>query len=288
MIRFTQSTLTIGQRPEVPKSIAATPTSAGSVVPFNLVHGIEMSATVKVEGNAGDSGAGWSLGFFQAQWVETNWDYYRGQTEADGSVFVQKGRAPSRPRQACFDCDGVTILPFAFVGQTFNITGVPTPLPSDVALPASPAFPLTFQLGHLDFPNDSADATRLNGVTGQTNFLQAAQREFAFCTAFVALSPSNSIQFLKAVYWNVNWQATFALNATASLLTPRVLPAGTTANVGHVIQGRPDDHRFISVLTTAQTINCNLIAQNAANAISAPASPNVREAAGWPPIDVRR
>src|SRR4051794_40165949 len=77
-----------------------------------VVSGTEMSFTggsvqadgeLTLEGVAGDSAVGWTAGYIQAQWIETNWCFYRGQHDGDGSVFIQRGRPPSRPAQACRD-----------------------------------------------------------------------------------------------------------------------------------------------------------------------------------------
>lgn len=45
-------------------------------------------------GGAGDDPSGWTLGFIQVLWIETNWAYYRGQFNGDGSTFLQIARAP--------------------------------------------------------------------------------------------------------------------------------------------------------------------------------------------------
>lgn len=53
---------------------------------------------VQLRGGSGDSPNGWVLGFVQAQWIETNWVYYRGQQNDHGSLFLQRGRPDSDGR----------------------------------------------------------------------------------------------------------------------------------------------------------------------------------------------
>jgi hypothetical protein len=51
--------------------------------------GIALRGSVALQGSAHDSPAGWTAGFIQLQFVETNWAYYRGLTNHDGSVLIQ-------------------------------------------------------------------------------------------------------------------------------------------------------------------------------------------------------
>ena len=83
---------------------------------FSLANPIEAIGSVTFHGSAGDSAAGWTIGFVQAQWVETNWGVYRGAAPSDGSVFVQRARPPSRPHQACFTTKADDELADAMVG----------------------------------------------------------------------------------------------------------------------------------------------------------------------------
>jgi hypothetical protein len=156
-------------------------------------------------------------------------------------------------------------------------------------------FPLTVQVLHRDTPSDSFPLSRLNTTTRQPNFLREAQLEFAFCMSLVVREPSGRLHFLQNLYWNVHWQSTFrfANAAAAPTLTP--VAAGTSANVGHLIAGRPTDARFLPVLTTPQATNCTAVFRAAEAATAPPAAlpptrltnPNIREAAGWPNFDVR-
>ncbi len=251
---------------------------------FRLSSGIECVGTVTLHGAAGDVGTGWNVGFLQAQWIETNWRAYRGLTQADGSVFVQRARPPARPRQACFDCL-VAGAPFYGTGASpatlVPATGGPA-LSLVVPLPASPAFPSTISAIHADVPGDFAAFSLRNGRTGKTVFLSEVQLEFHFCTSFVVREPGGRLHFLQNLYWNVHWQNRFTFPNAAASPTIAAVAAGTAANVGHVIAGPINDGRFTTVLTTPQTTNCNNIAGTAEQ------RPNLVEAQGWPLFDVTR
>ena len=66
----------------------------------------------------------------QAQWIETNWGYYRGQHNSDGSLFVQRARPPARPAQACRD----TVGPVGDIFYNTHVLGTAaagTPFPGE-------------------------------------------------------------------------------------------------------------------------------------------------------------
>ncbi len=282
MITVAPSQFKVTQRPSL--APVATTTSGGqSGASFSLQTGIEAVGTATLHGAAGDIGTGWALGFLQAQWIETNWAAYRGRTEKDGSAFLQRARPPARPHQACFDCLTAG-APFYGTGASpataIPVTGGPA-LPFVASLPAKPTFPLTLSVIHRDFPGDFFAYTRTNGTTGQMNFLFECQLEFAFCISLVLRGPGQ-LHFLQNLYWNVNWQSSFTLPPAAGSPVARSVPGGNSANVGHVIAGRPTDARFVGVLTTPQAQNCNQIAA------AEESKPNVRETTGWPLFDVRR
>ncbi len=213
-------------------------------------------------------------------------------------MFVQRARAPARPRQACFDCLQVGGLFYGTGASPATSTSAAggAALPFVDSLAANPAFPMTVHVLDRDTPSDAYPISRLNTKTRQLNFLQAAQLEFAFCMSLVVRESSGTLHFLQNLYWNVNWQSTFRFTSAAATPAITRVAAGSSANVGHLIAGRPTDKRFLPVLTTAQTTNCNAIATAAANAtappVTLPASPlnniNIRETTGWQNFDVRR
>ena len=248
---------------------------------FSLANPIEAIGSVTFHGSAGDSAAGWTIGFVQTQWVETNWGIYRGAAPSDGSVFVQRARPPSRPHQACFDSSGGPLFYGALTDPLSAPIGGGAALPFVRALPPHATFPLTIDVIHRDYPGDSYLLSRTNSHTHRPNRLQEVQLEFSFCVALIVRSPGNGLRLLKALYWNVNWQDRFhqAGPTHATVATPRL--GGNMCNVGGIIEGRPTDPRFISVLTKPQATTCNAVAGHAA------AHPNLKEVTGWPEFDVR-
>jgi hypothetical protein len=55
---------------------------------------INARAQMILHGKAGESAAGWKFGFIQLKFVSTDWAYYRGKHNADGSCFVALDRPP--------------------------------------------------------------------------------------------------------------------------------------------------------------------------------------------------
>ena len=83
------ATMSVTTRPGV-----SAPVVGATSVSFNSST-ISCAGNVKMNGSVGDATAGWLVGWVQAQWIETNWGFYRGQFDADGSVFHQRARAGS-------------------------------------------------------------------------------------------------------------------------------------------------------------------------------------------------
>src|SRR6516164_3200349 len=54
---------------------------------------IKATGSVTLTGN--QPATGWALGFIQAEWLDTNWVYYRGRENNHGSIFFQRSRAPA-------------------------------------------------------------------------------------------------------------------------------------------------------------------------------------------------
>ena len=243
---------------------------------------VSMSADgeVTLNGNAGDPTVGWQIGWVQAQWIETNWYYYRGQFNNHGSLIIQRARPPARLRQSCRDTSGP-------VADIFTILAAP----EFVSNPAG-AFPLRVQVSTSDPPGDSCDLTLINTLTGQTNFLREAQLEFHFCTVLTVRDPAGNFHHQASFYWNLHWQARFSPTsfpnpaANQWIITPIVGGNGSAAS--QAIPGLPTDRRFVNVLTSVQAQSCNDIFQAATAASAAPGSINRRESRIWDNFDVRR
>lgn len=245
---------------------------------------MEAVGTVTFAGRRGEtSAAGWTVGFLQAEWVDTSWGLYRGARHDDGSVFVQRSRPPARPCQACIDTTGpdqpfygnpATDKPRRPVGGG-NVAPFVAPVPVGAALP------LKVSALHSDSPFTAFDWQWTNRATGQPNLLKEAQWEMNFCTVLVARDPQGTMHMLRGFYWNVACQAAFPAHPGLTI-KGRSLPRGTHATVGRIFAGPPTDPRFLSVLTRPQRMTCNDML------LSAIVTPNVQEVAGWPDFDVRR
>lgn len=280
MITIASSSIRITNRPTLAPT-QVVPTPVGNSASFTLATTIEAVGSVTLAGSRGDSAAGWSVGFIQAQWIETNWGDYRGAVAHDGSSFLQRARPPARPHQACADNGNPGD---AFYGSSASGPWTPNggtiPLPYVSALSAHPSFPVTVDVIHSDQPSDGYAVSRVNALTGKINWLDAAQLEFAFCTVLAVRSPGNKLHMLRGFYWNVNWQNSFS--QVHGLTVPKIVPGGSACHVGQIFTGAPSDPRFMNVLTRAQPTNCNNIFRQAS------AHPNIREERQWSQFDVRR
>jgi hypothetical protein len=243
---------------------------------------IRATGEVTLLGSPGDSAAGWTVGFVQVQWIETNWCYYRGQTANDGSIFIQRARPPARPNQACCDCvDG---------SPPSRLFYSVTPGDGEIATGAAGAvFPLKLTVSHFDRPADAVNLVEVNAhpASGlaKPNFLAESQMEFHFCTILSVREPAGAFHHLQSFYWNVHWEATFQpVNFTnpPSSFRINVVRAGSSANVGNIIQGTPTDRRFIGILNSVPTESCNQVATKEVT------GPNRHEAPIWKNFDVRQ
>jgi hypothetical protein len=235
---------------------------------------IQATGQVSFNGLPADPTAGWLVGWIQAQWIETNWGYFRGQFNNHGSVFHQRARPPARPAQACRD----TVGP---VSDIFYSTSAGL----RASLTAGAPFPQTVSVVFRDTPSEIYPISVNNSLTGKPNFLREVQLEFHFCTILVVRDPAGNFHQLKHFYWNMHWQYRFTPTAfppSGPSLTVTPITAGIGGNVSRVFSGAATDRRFAGVLTSAQTNSCNVVANNAST------SPNVRESRVWDNFDVRR
>ena len=237
---------------------------------------------VTLNGVAGDNASGWTAGFIQAQWIETNWCSYRGQRNQDGSIFIQRGRPPARAAQACRDC----------TTQVNSIFTNANPLSGEIAtgFPMGAVFPQLLMLRTRDAPTEWCNLIEMNSLTGQPNFLAEAQLEFHFCTVLSVRDPGGVFHHLASFYWNQRWQAKFKPLTFGAVPTFQIMPvwAGTGADTGSIIRGAPTDARFSGVLTSPQSQSCNQVFQAAKAAVAIPGAPNRHESRVWTSFDVRQ
>jgi len=229
---------------------------------------ISADASVQVNGAAGDSLLGWTFGFIQVQWIETNWGHYRGRLNNHGSLFLQRARPPGRRNQACRDTIGAGTAGNFFYDPAFTTAPFP---------PGPAAFPAVINVpGWNDTPGDFYRLRELNSTTGQTNFLREVQLEFHFLTVYSARDPFGAFIHLAHFYWNVHWQARFSPANFTNLTLPwhvRLIPGGNARNIGPVHQGIPTatnarERAMIAALNDATLVNnCNDIAGTAATSV---------------------
>jgi len=262
------------QAPNIVFGGVATPMSA--YAHFSLTDPVRLSGSLQLTGSAGESATGNTLGFIQAQYVETNWVYYRGQTNNDGSVFLQRARSPARPQQSCRDT----------VHNNPNVVWYNSADNKIVSAPGN-AYPITLSAAFFDKPSETCPLMTINSKTKKTNYLHEAQFEFAFC-AVLALRDSTSagvFNQLLHVYWNTRWQYKFKpknfAQAGNSLWTVNSVRTGTRASVSSVFTGAATDPRFSTVLTGPVAQSCNRVFQNAT------ANPNRYERTVWINFNVK-
>jgi hypothetical protein len=259
------------------KPAVSAPTIGATNVNFPGGGWLKAVGSVRFDVAPGDPTSGWFVGFIQAQWIETNWGYYRGQHNNDGSAFYQRARPPARPAQGCRDTLGPVTDIFYGTEPRFRAT-----------IPAGPylaGHPVTVTAQHEDQPSDVFPMTVTNTLTHQPNYLSEAQLEFHFCTVLVVRDPAGVFHQLKSFYWNVHWQYCFhhhGFPPTAANTTITPVAKGIGAHVSPIYSGRVTDRRFAPLLTSPhETQSCNVFAANEEN------SPNIRLARTWANFDVR-
>jgi hypothetical protein len=248
---------------------------------MDLERPMKMEGRCSITGGSDDKPAGWTLGFIQLQWIETNWAYYQGQNDVDGSVLVRRDRPPARPVQGCRDTLAAHGILFDNkAGHDRFVAGAATP------------FPINMSATFSDAPNDSYPLTRANSRKKTTNFLREVQLEFHFCTILALMDPDpgrqvaalldleNAFLFLKHVFWNVHWQAKFLPSNFADLTAPwTITPSGgalgNAVNVSQTFDGGPTDTRFTGISAALLAPNCLALEKAALDA------PNVTENLNW-------
>jgi hypothetical protein len=202
--------------------------------------------------------------------VETNWYLYRGQSDTDGSIFIQRGKPPARVQQACRDCVEPTPLNHVFYNTKIMDGEMAAARPND-------SLPLVLQVRHYDAPEERCPLSLQNSLTGKMNTLSEMQIEFLFCTMISVQDPSGAFEHLMGVYWNTRAQYRFQSPG----FQPVTNHAGTGTTVGMPFRPGHIDPRFASVLTSIhETKSCNDLARASRNAFM-PGAPNRHESPVW-------
>jgi hypothetical protein len=219
---------------------------------------IRAYGSVQFNIDPGDATSNWFAGFIQAQWIETNWGYYRGQSNTEGSAFYQRARPPARAAQACRDTVGPVADIFYATQPRYR-----SPIPAG---PYLSGHPMQASAMFEDSPSEFYPLSVTNNSTHKLNYLAEVQLEFHFCTVFVVRDPAGNFHQLKHFYWNCHWQYNFAHRGyppTAANTTVVPVAAGIGAHISPVYSGAVTDRRFVGVLTSAhETKSCNNVASD--------------------------
>lgn len=213
---------------------------------------IRAAGEVTLLGDSGDSAADWRVGYIQVQSLETSWSIYRGQNKNDGSIFLQRGRPPARTQQGCLDCEDQSSVLDLFISTI--------PAHGYIVSGNAGGFPQRLQVNFRDKPGDACSLVEKNKSTGKLNFLVAAQTEYAFCTILSVRDPGGVFYHQMHFCWNVSWQAEFQandFNDPPSGFKIDVIQKTSRAYAGPIMMGSPGDPQYKTILTTAQTKNCN-------------------------------
>ena len=201
---------------------------------------LDANGSMRLRGTAGESVAGWTLGFIQLKYIGTNYARYRGAADRNGSILVTGSN-----QIVCRDTDlGSTEVWY----DSLNSGGATGPTGTN-QLAAGTVIPRT---GFLDVPAHLFDqpdrwwhSVEKNSSVARhpDNFLYHVDIGLAFCTMLVAQDPSNKFYLLKHFYWNVRWEQMFTVDGSGKVV------AGRTIHLQQNIQrpthsGNPMDRRF--------------------------------------------
>lgn len=189
---------------------------------------------VELSGTANENVAGWKLGFFQLQFVETNYSTYRGRASAGGSTRVSGSHS-----RLCRDTDeGNPAL--WYDPEDFSSTDS-RGLFRATTLPGTGR--VEMKTGFGDAPTQSFDTEIQNTRTLMPNFLHHSDIAFHFCTMLVVEDPHHNFTVLKHFYWNIRWEAHFQTDASGRSQIARVDHFDLNIQ-RRVHSGIPDDSRF--------------------------------------------
>lgn len=241
------------------------PVMRGTCTSLQMEGAVDLNGQNASNTNAADPSKGWTLGVIQLQYVDTNWGYYRGEVNHDGSMFVQRGHS-----QACRDTInfGAIFLDNNPPPPNYRFPGFfPKDLYDQFETLPNELFPVYMGISFSDAPTVTYKTVLQNTRTRQPNYLREMQAEFLFCSILSLKSPAGDYQHLKHVYWNVRWQSRFEpVNPQMPGGPLRQIPVerGTGAKVGPVYEGGPIDRRFVNIITQA-ALQCNDVTDRAFN-----------------------
>jgi hypothetical protein len=217
--------------------------------------GMATRGSVELAGASGENAAGWKLGFFQLQFIETNYARYRGRSTSDGSAKVTRSH-----QILCRDSFSTASGNLWYAPQNFDPSRVQGVFNATML---SATGTLLMTSGINDAPRETYDIKVLNTRTRQQNFLYHADIAFHFCAMLVAENPHHQFTVLKHFYWNVHWEAHFEPDVAGK---PRLTRTDHFAlNVQRQVHsGVPNDSRFKNHIFSRSLPISNTVAQTRA------------------------
>ena len=217
---------------------------------------IKLSGSASLTGDPTDKLEGFTLGWINIEWEETNYGIYRGLSASHGSFLLKRDTAPARIAAQCRD----TFNPQSIlVDQSARGLDHQTVLPGTV-VPAKSASPflLPLRCEFKDAPGDTYVLQAKNDVTKQMNYLYEVEINMRFCTVLTLQWPDKHFEHLKHVFWKMHWHYFFKPPAKAG--DPWVKQADVavqqSSRVGDVQYGPPTDRWVKMVLDAANAPNC--------------------------------
>jgi hypothetical protein len=204
--------------------------------------GIDAYGSMRLTGAAGESVAGWTLGFIQLKYIGTDYARYRGATDSQGSILITGSN-----QIVCRDTDkGSPEVWYDSLGPALGGTTGPDGTNKLAAGSVIPPAGFLDVRAHLwDKPYRTWQSVVKNtSVTGHpNNFLYHTDIGLAFCTMLVARDPGNKFHLLMHFYWNIRWEQMFTVDGAGDIVK------GRTVHLQHNIQrpahsGSPMDSRF--------------------------------------------
>jgi hypothetical protein len=256
---------------------------------------IRALAMVVLKGTPGDDVSFWRFGFIQLGFIQEDWAHYRGDTAADGSVFVARDRPPALKQQTCRDSVAKTGIQgsferFPFVGpiifydpetpitvsfwQPWNprVTGF---LPMGTRIPSGGKMVFGVTFGDSPSPHFWG-LNRVNNTAQRVNNLYSLEYSRAVMTMFaVQKGPTQPVIVLQSFQWNVRWRAHFGFQGGQNVQLPARAGDVMDMNISHVVKGPPTDPRFRFATSDITLPNCNAQQQEAV------AHQVVRESTKW-------
>ena len=202
---------------------------------------IDVNASMRLAGSAGESIAGWTLGFIQLRYLATDIARYKGRVDRDGSMLLT-----SSSKTLCRDTDvGSTDVWY----DSLSLGKPPGPmrtnrLAAGTVIPASGFLDVAAHMW--DRPDRAWFAVQKNSsvATRPNNYLHHADIGIAFCTMLVAQDPAGMFVILKHFYWNVRWEQMFTLDLAGNVAAGRSIHR--QLNIQRPVHsGNPRDARFI-------------------------------------------